>query len=99
MRIDRVGNGPFAEVVTIGTMVRVGNIDIDVSAEQQDGQAVLDICEKNGEMVIGTDGASEYVATIVIPGRRYDGEDPLPLDIGSVTITLWPFNEKSGEGQ
>ena len=60
---------PFVNWSLDGTLLSVGDIVLDLEEEQQDSQAIIDICEKDGKLVKGL--GDTYVATVVIPPAQY----------------------------
>jgi hypothetical protein len=91
-------------------ILTVEGVSIDLEAEVQDCQTVINITRTpGGDFVRGLDGKAEYVADIEIPPRDYrfeeigEGENiateriALPLDLNVVVLRLWPFG--AGEMQ
>lgn len=88
------------------TTVTLGNneMSLDLANYEDDEPVHLTICfTKRGTLTLGNDGFT-YVAEIDIPARRYqeipDPEDeegsqtvPIPLDMNTVTLTLWALVE------
>jgi len=97
---------PFVNWSLDGTLLSVGDIVLDLEEEQQDSQAIIDICEKDGKLVKGL--GDTYVATVVIPPAQYqlvetgiDGEgnpiyenEKLPIDTESVQLILWQYKKE-----
>jgi hypothetical protein len=97
---------PFIDWSLDGTLLTIGDIVLDLEEEQQDSQAIIDICEKDGKLVKGL--GDTYVATVVIPPAQYqlvetgiDGEgnpiyenEKLPIDTESVQLILWQYKKE-----
>lgn len=73
------------------------DLTINLAKRQKDEPEHIDVCyDRDGELVIGAAAGRSYVAEIDIPAREYtepEGEDdprePIPLDMDTVTLTLW----------
>lgn len=73
------------------------DLTINLAKRQKDEPEHIDVCyDRDGELVIGAAAGRAYVAEIDIPAREYtepEGEDdprePIPLDMDTVTLTLW----------
>ena len=74
------------------------DLSIRLDKRQTDEPEHEDICfDKRGRLVIGAAAGRAYVAEIDIPAREYEttgeGDEavitPLPLDMDTVTLTLW----------
>lgn len=91
----------------------IENITIDLEdAVKDDCLNVLTITRSCcGPCVLGLDGKAGYVADIEIPPRQFrhettgEGDEektqriPLPLDLNTVVLKLWPYGtEKNVEG-
>ena len=97
---------PFVDWLLDGALLSIGDIVLDLEEEQQDSQTIIDICDKDGELVKGLGDA--YVATIVIPPAQYqlvetgiDEEgnsvyenEKLPIDTESVQLILWQYKKE-----
>ena len=77
-------------------------LTLKLSKIEKDDPVHKDICfDEDGDLVVGAAAGWAYVAEIDIPARRYEdvpvegGEEgetehrPLPLDMDTVTLTLW----------
>jgi hypothetical protein len=98
-------------------MLTVGGIEVDLAAEQGDQEVIITFASCNGRVYRGMMTCCEYVADVIIPPRKYDlvevenegeesntytGSVPIPLDLDSVTLKLWPVldrgeNEEQGD--
>lgn len=74
------------------------DLTINLASREQDWPVHIDICyDEDRALVIGAAAERAYVAEIDIPARQYteeevDGETqrvPIPLDMDTVTLTLW----------
>ena len=73
------------------------DLTINLAKREEDWPVHIDVCyDEDRELVIGTAAGRAYVAQIDIPARRYTpGEDPedppvpVPLDLDTVTLSLW----------
>lgn len=73
------------------------DLTINLAARQKDCPVHIDICrDTDGALVIGTGSGVYYVAQFDIPAIQYaapvDNEtppEPLPLDMDTVTMSLW----------
>lgn len=106
MIIKELQPEPFVDWSLAGSMLSIGDIVLDLEEEQQDSQAIIDICEKDGKLVKGL--GDTYVATVVIPPAQYqlvetgiDGEgnpiyenEKLPIDTESVQLILWQYKKE-----
>lgn len=106
MVIKEISPGPKAPCGNEEASIFIGAgenlVVIDVAQRQSDQEEVIDIYQDEmGNLV--EDKSLWYVATIVIPPRRYnmvetgqEGEfakEALPLDMDAVTVVLWPLNK------
>ena len=105
MRITEMQSGPHALYSLAGTILSVGDISIDLFAEQDDTQRIIDICaDKNGALTRGIGEA--YVVNVLIPPAHYvdvptgendeDGRpvyipEKQPLDTDRVELLLWRY--------
>lgn len=87
-----------------GNVLTVCGLTLDLEEEQQDSQARISIMCRNGEVCRGVSEGGEYIAEVVIPPRRYqlsepEGEEaivePLPLDVDTVILRLWPIKPET----
>lgn len=78
------------------------DLTVNLAAWEQDDPVHIDVChDEGGNLIIGTNYGWAYVAQLDIPARQYEevpvegGEEgeterrPLPLDLDTVTLTLW----------
>lgn len=78
------------------------DLTINLSKREEDDPVHIDVCyDADGNLVIGAAAGRSYVAEIDIPARQYtetetvvDGEtettrEPIPLDMDTVTLSLW----------
>ncbi len=105
MIIVEIQPEPHVSYSLNGTELTIGGIIvIDLEEEQEDTQNIIDVCEQDGELIVGLGNA--YVATIVIPSAQYELVDteevdeygnPVyiyvkkPLDTETVTLYLWQY--------
>ena len=91
--------GPKIEYEVTGKKICFDDdLTINLAKRQRDDPEHIDVCfDSDGELVIGAAAGRAYVAEIDIPAREYEttGEgdeqtiEPLPLDMDTVTLTLW----------
>jgi len=113
MIVREVNEGPKIDYALNGTVLTLGGgaISIDLAERQADTETVIDICRKDGQLVEGP--SRWYVATIIIPPRRYHlvdagqvdengapvlAREALPLDIDSVVLNLWAVPSQTEGG-
>ena len=74
------------------------DLTINLASREQDWPVHIDICfDEDRALVIGAAAGRAYVAEIDIPARQYTEEDidgeiqrtPVPLDMDTVTLSLW----------
>lgn len=73
------------------------DLTINLAKREQDWPVHIDVCyDEDEELVIGTAAGRAYVAEIDIPARQYtpgeteeDPPTPVPLDLDTVTLSLW----------
>lgn len=83
------------------------DLTANLAKREKDWAEHIDICaDDEGNLVIGAAVGRRYVAEIDIPARRYetttetiDGEEvetqtPIPLDMNTVTLSLWAIEEE-----
>ncbi|MDR1902874.1 MAG: hypothetical protein LBQ88_11405 [Treponema sp.] len=134
MQIQKVdpNRESFSEYSLDGTILTIGDIELDLAEEQQDQEIVIPFGTCEGVIHRGLMPCCSYVAEVVIPPRRYEIVEvpdepgigtvssggtkkkdeepgthtenvPLPLDIDSVVLKLWPIvdmpEEKAMEGE
>lgn len=69
------------------------DLTINLAKRLEDWNVHIDICsDADGALVIGAAAGRKYVAEIDIPAREYSEEEPLPLDMDKVTLSLWAIN-------
>ncbi|MDO5116013.1 MAG: hypothetical protein Q4D58_07965 [Synergistaceae bacterium] len=111
MIIREMQKGPHVLYSLAGTTLSIGGISIDLAAEQEDAQNIIDICaNEKGEIVRGMNRA--YAANILIPPAEYTqtatGEtdekgnavytlEKKPLDVGRVELVLWKYEKPAAE--
>jgi hypothetical protein len=105
-------------------VLKIGDIQIDLEAEQQDQEVIIPISDHNGMIHRGMMPCCSYVAEIIIPPRKYElvevedehqvesgssGKEqeeerkprmenvPVPLDMESVVLRLWPVEDNRHE--
>jgi len=91
-----------------GTLLSVAGVKINLEEEEADSQVLITVSLHGGIAMRQPVAGGEYIADIIIPPRRYEpvddiGEDgeiktesvPLPIDINSVVLRLWPISAKS----
>jgi hypothetical protein len=104
----------FSDYSLEETILTVGGIEVDLTAEQGDQESIVTFAICNGKVHRGMMPCCEYVADVIIPPRKYDLAEmaneeaetrtesvPVPLDLDSVTLRLWPVtaqgeNEEQG---
>jgi hypothetical protein len=113
MIVREVNEGPKIDYALDGTVLTLGGgaVSIDLAARQQDTETVIDICRDDGHLVEGV--GRWYVATIIIPPRRYHlvdtgqvdengapvlAREALPLDTNSVVLNLWAVPSQTEGG-
>ena len=82
------------------------DLTINLTKREKDYPEHIDICsDVDGNLVVGASVGRRYVAEIDIPARRYEkstvdveGEEqeillPAPLDMNTVTLSLWSVEE------
>lgn len=99
--------GPKIEYEQSGTRLYFGDDEIMINAAkyQKDWPVSIDICKgRDGNLTIGTESASRYVAQVEIPAAQYEettegeGDDLttarelIPLNMGDVTLILWSID-------
>jgi len=73
------------------------DLTINLASREQDWPVHIDVCfDEDNALVIGAAAGRAYVAQIDIPERQYelpeseeDPATPIPLDMATVTLTLW----------
>lgn len=74
------------------------DLTINLAKRQDDHDVHIDVCyDEDDELVLGAAAGRRYVAELDIPKKVYEevgeGEEahlePLPLDMDTVTLTLW----------
>lgn len=92
--------------VSSGKKITFGDdeLTINLASRERDYDVKLDICKDAADgLVVGTGGATNYVAQVEIPAREYDIADgpedehgnateipvPVPFDISRCTLYLW----------
>lgn len=83
-----------------GTKLYLGDDELmlNLSKYQRDWPVHIDVCATRDNMlVIGTGDGLYYTAQIDIPPIEYSSDSegaaaPLPLDMDSVTLTLWSID-------
>lgn len=104
MIISEVSKGQKAPYSVSGTELTVGTVTIDLQQRQRSVQNVIDICLDNQLQTMREGLGAWYVATIVIPPRKWQlvptgelddegdeimAEEELPLNMSSVELRLW----------
>lgn len=98
----------FSDYSLIGDRLTIGNVIIDLTAEQDDQETIVTLSQRNGIVRRGLSPSCVYVAEVVIPPQRHEHEEvegengdvtitvtPLPLDTESVTLRLWPVVDEA----
>ena len=83
------------------------DLQINLAKREKDWAEHIDVCaDDEGNLVIGAAVGRRYVAEIDIPARRYETEEveiegetqeqliPVPLDMNTVTLSLWAIEEE-----
>ncbi|WP_422448177.1 AAA family ATPase [Thermoanaerobacterium sp. DL9XJH110] len=113
MIVREINEGPKIDYTLDGTVLTLGGgaVSVDLATRQQDTETVIDICRDDGHLVEGM--GRWYVATIIIPPRRYHlvdtgqvdengapvlASEALPLDLDAVVLNLWALPETSEGG-
>ena len=77
------------------------DLTINLTKREQDWADHIDVCyDEDRNLVLGATAGRTYVAQIDIPPRQYTDEDvneesqrvPVPLDMDTVTLSLWAVN-------
>ena len=99
MIIVEKNEGPKIPYSVDGTRVTFNDdLTINLASREQDWPVHIDICfDEDRALVIGAAAGRAYVSQSDIPARRYTEEEvdgemqriPLPLDMDTVTLTLW----------
>lgn len=104
MIIINVNDGKKVDYSISGTILKVGDVSIDLQERQGSTQNVIDVCLDNQLQTMREGLGAWYVATIIIPptqdeifdtGELDENNDPvyakrtLPLDINKVELRLW----------
>lgn len=82
--------GPKVAYEVTGNKITFGDdeITLNLSKYERDEEVQIDICRDDDHILIA--GPSKYfVANIIIPARQYEDDEPVPFDIGNVTLVLW----------
>lgn len=84
---------------TNGTKVTFNDdLTLNLASREQDWPVHIDICyDEDKALVIGAAAGRAYVAELDIPERQYIEEEidnemqrtPVPLDMDTVTLSLW----------
>lgn len=110
MIVREVNEGPKIAYALDGTVLTLGDgaVSIDLAERQSDTEVVIDVCLNNGLLIEGI--GLWYVATIVIPPRRYHlvdtgktdengaaimAPEAVPLDLDAVVLNLWALPKTS----
>lgn len=106
MQIEKKGAGPWADVNVEGVVVTLtanGESRVyDCAALQTDSQVTIDVvAAPDSSLAEGAANGNEYVATLIIPPKRYMDMDlpqtlaevELPEDIDPACITPMPTTE------
>lgn len=113
MIVREVNEGQKIDYSLTGTVLTLagGAVSVDLAARQQDTETVIDICQNDGHLVEGM--GRWYVATIIIPPKRYHLVDTgqvdengapvlvpeaLPIDTDAVVLNLWALLQTSEGG-
>lgn len=85
------------------------DLSINLAKREKDYEVHIDVCfSEDRELVVDSKSGVYYVAQIDIPARRYKeekqtekGEEkvalvPVPLDMDTVTLTLWSVEKYFG---
>jgi len=111
--VREVNEGPKIDYELNGTVLTLGGgaVSIDLAERQTDTETVIDICHDDGHLVEGL--GRWYVATIIIPSKRYRlvdtgqvdengapvmAPEALPIDLDSVILNLWALPQISEGG-
>lgn len=107
VKVIEKNEGPKIDYEQSGTRLYFGDDEIMINAAkyQKDWPVSVDICKgRDGNLTIGTESASRYVAQVEIPAAKYEettegeGEDAvatseqIPLDMADVTLILWSID-------
>ena len=74
------------------------DLTLNLASREQDWPVHIDICfDEDRALVIGAAAGRAYVAELDIPARQYIEEEiddeiqrtPVPLDMDTVTLSLW----------
>lgn len=104
MIIELIEEGPYAEYSIDGTVLSIGDLEIDLNQRQEDSQVIIDITYDGENFVEGL--SKMYAINIMLPPREYEQIEtnqtdengnpiiearPLPLDMDKVVLKLWQF--------
>lgn len=111
MRIKELQPAPHVGVTLANGILHVGDIAIDLAAEQEDAEKIIDVCaDSAGALARGM--GRDYVANVQIPPEEYEDVDSgeedengnaiylhqkKALDPEKVEITLWTYTPQKIE--
>ena len=82
------------------------DLKLKLAKLQQDWPIHKDICiDEDGDLTLGVATGRYYCAEIDIPAREYtepegdESPEPVPLDIDTVTLTLWSIEDLIPAGE
>jgi hypothetical protein len=97
----------YGEYSLEGSVLRIGDIEIDLEGEQMEQEVLVPIVMYEGSVHRGLLPCCEYVAEVIIPPRHYEtvkvaakeeGMEEervaVPLDIHRVVLKLWPISKR-----
>lgn len=105
MRVIEQNEGPKVQYTIDGSKIiflfNAEKLELDLEAEQEDVQKIIDLClGEEGNLIRGV--GKWYVANVVIPPREYEtvesenGEQTitaLPVNMDKVVLILWVLPE------
>lgn len=98
MIIKEINEGTKVAYEVAGDKIFFGDDELmlNLSKYERDTDIVIDICTDDEKILIA--GLSKYfVANILIPARKYVGEQPAPFTMDNVELSLWALVESEGE--
>lgn len=93
-------------------VIAIGDIEIALSERSRDGQVVIDITRSGSLLIEGNGGTDGYVATIILPPKKYTyiaseeldeygnvffTKEELPINMCEIVLKLWSISEMETE--
>lgn len=101
MIVKEIQPGPHVAWSLDGETLSVGDIAIDLAAEEKDSQAIIDISRDGDGLTRGM--GNGYVASVLIPPRCYEAEEtdegdlvlvPAQINTDAVELMLWQYDDQ-----